>query len=75
MLKLKYETAVYWITKATGSEVFIGDLLMMEDGFYQFFPDTKRGGYWPSYILRAIADLVDDKNKDWQKQLEESMNE
>ena len=29
-------------------EVRIGELVMMESGYYEFFPDLERGGYWPT---------------------------
>lgn len=51
------------------TEVRIGELVMMESGYYEFFPDLKRGGYWPAYMLRDIADLVDWTNADWDAQV------
>jgi len=42
------------------------------DGYYKFFPTRAsmgRGGYWEPWILRRIADIVDDKNANWDAQV------
>lgn len=49
-----------------------GEILMGDDGFYQFWPEL-RGGYWPSYAMREIADKVDSMNEAWEKKLEEEL--
>ena len=49
----------------------VGELIMMEDGYYEFFPDLERGGYWPTWVLRGIADLVDEKNAEWDASIRE----
>lgn len=44
--------------------VYLGDILAKEDGYYDFWPEhPSRGGYWASYVLRAIADKLDELNK------------
>ena len=57
--------------------VELGDVLAKEDGYYDFWP-ILNGGCWPSYLLRAIADLLDEKNKVWdlavRGQMEEARN-
>lgn len=50
--------------------VYIGDFLMKEDGFYDFWPIFK-GGYWPAYMLHAIADTLDEWNSPYEKEIEE----
>ena len=44
--------------------VYIGDFLKKEDGYFDFWPDQK-GGFWPSYMLRALAEKLDELNKPW----------
>jgi hypothetical protein len=47
--------------------VFLGDIFIKEDGFYDFWPEhPSRGGCWPAYVLRAIADKLDELNKPWE---------
>lgn len=66
----KESKRLYLVSDQTGSRRFVGDLCCMEDGFYQFFPDLEsRGGYWPSWILRKIADKVDELNAPWEEQI------
>lgn len=40
----------------------LGDLCKLEDGYYQFFPSDTLGGCWSAYILREIADKLDELN-------------
>jgi len=49
----------------------IGEIVKVEDGFYQFFPDTKNQGYWTSYMLKNVAELLDLMNKDWEDHISE----
>lgn len=44
------------------------------DGFYVFIPFAK-GGYYPSYLLRAVADYLDELNEPLNKQLEIDLKE
>lgn len=45
----------------------LGDLLMGDDGYYEFWPELNRAGYWPSWVLRDIANKVDALNEPWDK--------
>jgi len=51
----------------------IGEVLCKEDGFYDWWPETGQGGYWPADMLIAIGELLNRLNADWQKQLEEDL--
>lgn len=54
-------------------EVRIGELVMTESGYYEFFPDLERGGYWSTWTLRDIADLVDGTNAEWDAQVKKDV--
>ena len=41
-----------------------GEILLMDDGYYQFWPEPVTG-YWPTWALRQVADRVDSMNKPW----------
>ncbi|MCR4308340.1 MAG: hypothetical protein NUV80_07365 [Candidatus Berkelbacteria bacterium] len=56
--------------KVTYYGVYVGDILCKEDGFYDFWPLFKPGTYWPSYLLRDIADFLEEKNKPWQEKID-----
>lgn len=53
-----------------GNELFadngvkLGEVFPKEDGYNDFWPEL-RGGYWPAHMLRAIADLLDELNREW----------
>lgn len=55
--------------------VWLGDLLMKEDGFFDWWlPLPYGGGCWSSHILRAIADKLDEINKDWEMEIERAFS-
>jgi hypothetical protein len=49
--------------------IFLGDVLRKEDGFYDFWPETK-GGYWSAYVLLALGNMLDALNEPWQRQID-----
>ena len=52
------------------NDVCIGDFLMSEDGFYNWWPVKERDGYFPSYILYALAEHLTLLNANWEQQIE-----
>lgn len=50
--------------------VKLGEIIMSEDGYYVFFPEL-REGFWEAYVLRQIADKVDEMNKPWDDQVKQ----
>lgn len=47
------------------TDVYLGDAVLYEDGFFYFhFANDGNKGYWQAYILRAIADKLDELNKE-----------
>ena len=54
---------------SNGNPRSIGEVLTMEDGYKQFFPDCGSGGYWATWMLREIADIVDAENAAWDAQV------
>lgn len=46
------------------------DIILGDDGFYVFWPTTTKGAFAP-HNLRQIADLLDEMNEPWRKDIEE----
>lgn len=46
------------------------DIATAEDGFYHYWPSTS-GGFLSAWQLRTIADILDEKNVPWKKQIDE----
>lgn len=46
------------------NNIYIGELAVKEDGYWDWYPKP-RPGYIPSWVLRAIADKLDEINKPW----------
>lgn len=61
------KSGVFIVSAPNG--VKAGEIIMMEDGFYQFWPES-RGGYWPTWVMRQIADKVDLMNEKWSREVE-----
>lgn len=50
-----------------------GEIFMVEDGYHQFFPEAGRGGYWPAWSMREIADKVDSMNESWDAKIKSTL--
>lgn len=48
--------------------VLLGDLIREVDGYFTFWPEG-HGGYWAAYVMRAIADCMDELNAPWDEQI------
>lgn len=56
-----------------GSIRKIGEVIQLEDGFWYRWNDGSRIGAEQAWVLRAIADRLDELNKNWVDIIEESM--
>lgn len=52
--------------------VELGEILADVDGFYYFWPRFRYGS-WDEAVLRAIADLLTEKNKAWREQIDREL--
>lgn len=43
----------------------IGQVMRFEDGYYSFNFNRENNGWWSSYDLKLIAELLDDLNEPW----------
>lgn len=57
------------------NNVFVGELLVSEDGIYNLWLNTERSGYLPSWFLREIANKLDELNKDQEEEYSKFLNE
>lgn len=48
--------------------IYAGTLESKEDGFWDWWPEM-RPGYIPAWVLHAIANKLDELNKDWDDQV------
>lgn len=62
VIRLEEIGKLYKVYFANG--VYLGELLVKEDGYYDFWPEL-RGGCWSEYVLREIADELQRLNKPW----------
>ena len=76
MLKLglleieRINTCVYKVYFENG--VYMGDILCKEDGFYDWWSVWKAGigSYLDAFFLRNMADLLDEMNAPWQRNID-----
>ena len=50
-------------------DIFFGNFIMMEDGYFSWFPIEFKGTCISSYTLKEIAEKLDELNKDWDNHL------
>lgn len=51
--------------------VYMGDVLQDCDGFFKFWPDRTKSGYWDEGMLLEIASHLANENADWNREIEE----
>lgn len=54
--------------KVISNNAFIGYFEASDDGLYYWWPENLNG-YLPSYLLRELADKLDELNRDWEKEI------
>lgn len=54
--------------------VVIGTSYREIDGYYVFLPAQGKG-FWSSYIMKMIAERLDELNKDWDTQLRKDIKD
>lgn len=55
---------------------YLGDLTKLEDRYYQWWPlmnEHGGGGCWSAYILREIADKLDELNDAWDREVKSGL--
>lgn len=57
----------------TENDKFLGMFERDIDGYFYFAENNRVSGYWSSYVLRAIADKLDEINKDWDEQIKRDL--
>lgn len=68
----KQDNDVYKLTFYTGIEM--GEFYKEIDGYYVYWP-IQRNGFWESYVLRIIADKLDELNEPYDKEVQEYFKE
>lgn len=68
MIFTQLEEGRWTVTTPNGAS--LGELIRKEDGFFDYWPDD-RGGCFPAYILREIADKLDQINEPHRKALDD----
>lgn len=61
------KVSVYY--KTNNDSISLGDLICLEDGFFNWFPPNYDGSCVDYYTLKTITDKLFELNKDWEKQL------
>ena len=59
-----------WIVRYY-NKVYMGDIVISDDGYYVWWPDHTREGYIESHVLRTLADKLDELNKAWDDEIHE----
>lgn len=68
LIKYKWNDATNTYKVRAYNDAEMGEFYQEIDGYYVFDPILK-SGYWPSEMLRAIADELDNLNKEWNEEV------
>lgn len=71
LIKLVKTGEVSYKVYVADNDVYLGDFLMKEDGFYDWWPNAELGpgGFWSAWMLRAMAEKLDELNAPYQAEL------
>jgi len=67
----KYKPGIYTVTTIKGKD--LGTLEIDIDGYYKYYP-ILIPGYWDAEYLKAIVELLDDLNADWDAKVKKFMD-
>lgn len=69
---LKYEKISGGWRVAHVNRVVLGELLVKEDGFYDFWPNLS-GGCWPEWLLTELSETLKKLNSAWEFEIEHTL--
>lgn len=52
-------------------DIVLGEAIRDVDGYFYFIFKKPMDGTWSPWVLRAIADMLDEMNKPWDDQINE----
>ena len=76
MLNLEQDPKCQYVYKVTVKRngKYIGDIIMLEDGYYVFCPDQCYGA-WTGMHLQELSSTLYEMNKEWDDKVKEDLNE
>jgi hypothetical protein len=67
-MNIKFQERVGGFSVLTDSGKKLGDIEPGDDGFYFYWPTAS--GAWPSWIMRKIADKIDELDAPWKASID-----
>ena len=71
MNKLTREQISGVLYKIKFNDIELGEAIMDVDGYFYFWYNKELTGFTQAWVLRAIADLLDEINKPWDEKINE----
>lgn len=56
------------------NNINLGDLVYLEDGFYHYFPINYKSSCISSWVLKDIANKLDELNKPYEEEIKKYFN-
>ena len=72
--RLEFRLAPGGLCQVWFNECDLGELYAEVDGYYVFWPNYERRGFWEGWVLQSIATQLDVLNAAWDKQVREDMD-
>jgi hypothetical protein len=57
------------------NSIEIGQAVLDADGFYYFLPKRNDGSLWQAYVLKAIAEKLEELNQEWSEEIDRLFSE
>ena len=54
--------------------VNIGEFLMDVDGYWKYWPNDHRSGYWDEWMLTILAEELHKLNKNWDQEVKAAIS-
>ena len=73
MISLVKKQSSYDVFFQNGS--LLGEFILDESGYFSFWQDETKRGCWSGYVLRALADSLDQINMEWDVRVHKELSE
>ena len=70
----KVSCSVPYIYDIYFEHIYLGTAKMGDDGFYSFWFEENSTGSWDSWVLKEIAQILDELNKEFKDELNKEFN-
>lgn len=57
----------------TNGQSNLGEFILDVDGYWVYFPNPERGGYYNEWFLHELLQILENLNRDWDEQVKKGL--